>query len=103
MRRPFKRARFINWGCVGPALLALVAAIAMIVGAVSFLHRAHHAAPTPTSALQRTSDGTLTRELARCQALGRKAEDDSHCLSAWAENRRRFFQFAPSSKKTTQP
>ena len=103
MRGPSRRTRLINWGCVGPALVTLLAAIAMIVGAIALLQRAHHAAPSPASTLQQTSDGTLMRELARCQALDRKAEDDSRCLAAWAENRRRFFGIAPSPKKTSHP
>ena len=102
MRGPFKRTRLINWGCVGPALVTLLAAIAIILGAITLLQRAHHAAP-PASTLQHTSDDTLARELARCQSLGRKTEDDSRCLAAWAENRRRFFGLAPSPKKATQP
>lgn len=103
MRASFKNAGFINWGCVGPALLTLAAAIAILVGAIMLLQRAHHRASPPASTLQHTSNVTLARELARCQALGRKAEDNSRCLAAWAENRRRFFGIAPSSKKASHP
>ena len=103
MRPRSRKARYINWGCVGPALLYSAAAIAILVGAITLVHRAHHGAPPPTSTLQRTSGGTLARELARCQALGRKAEDDSRRLAAWAENRRRFFGIATSPEKASHP
>jgi conjugative transfer region protein TrbK len=34
--------------------------------------------------------------MARCQTLGMAAENDAACQSAWAENRRRFFNDSPA-------
>ena len=103
MRRRTLKPRLVNWGCVAPALLYVVIAIALVAGAAIALQRAHHAEPSPASEQQRVSGGTLTRELARCQALGRRAEDDPHCLAVWVENRRRFFGPSSSPKKASQP
>lgn len=99
MRPRTLKPRLVNWGCVAPALLYLAIAIALVVGAAIVLQRAHHAEPSPASKHQRVSGGTLLRELARCQTLGRKAEDDPHCLAVWAENRRRFFGTPSSAQK----
>jgi conjugative transfer region protein TrbK len=50
----------------------------------------------------------LAAELARCQALGMAAENDTACDAAWAENRRRFFTLqpvtgGPASEPSTTP
>ena len=37
----------------------------------------------------------MARELARCRAMGRAARDDAACGAALAEDRRRFFTYAP--------
>jgi conjugative transfer region protein TrbK len=39
------------------------------------------------------SADAVAAELARCQALGDTAGNDTRCLGAWAENRRRFFTY----------
>jgi conjugative transfer region protein TrbK len=81
--------RFINWGCVGPALIYLAVAIGIAAGAITLLRREHHTAPVLN--VIPLQDDALTRQLALCQSLGRKAENDESCTAAWAENRRRFF------------
>lgn len=81
--------RFINWGCVGPLLAYLAVAVGLVAAAI-YLER-HSTRPTPMPSPSMVSGRELMRELARCDALGRRAEDDSDCLAAWRENRRRFF------------
>jgi conjugative transfer region protein TrbK len=39
-----------------------------------------------------TTDDPLTRELARCKALGDGAAQDAACKSAWKESRERFLK-----------
>ena len=39
----------------------------------------------------------LTRELARCRDIGVAGNNDPACKAAWAENRQRFFTYAPSA------
>ena len=85
------RGSFINWGCAGPALIYLSVAMGIVAGAITLAHRAHHIGSTTPTGLSILPDDALTRELVRCQSLGRRAEDDAGCIAAWAENRRRFF------------
>ncbi|MEJ1967034.1 MAG: putative entry exclusion protein TrbK-alt [Rhizomicrobium sp.] len=86
------RARFVNWGCVGPATIYLGVAIGLVAGAITLERRAHHTwAPPPENRLSAMPDDALTRDLIRCNSLGSKAENDQSCIAAWAENRRRFF------------
>ena len=37
----------------------------------------------------------LARELVRCREIGMAADNDPACKAAWAENRQRFFTYAP--------
>jgi conjugative transfer region protein TrbK len=98
----------LNMGCLGRAF-GFVAVAALLVAAI--LHERTDAIRpvlhlrTPASA----PNDPLTRELARCQAIGSTANNDAHCEAAWAENRRRFFTYpslgpaTPSSHATPQP
>ena len=74
---------------VGFALLA-----AAIVAATLHFRRGEPrglAGPAPAST-------PLTEELQRCQAVSAQAEDHAACEAAWAENRRRFFTYGPTSR-----
>ena len=96
MRRPSPKARLINWGCVGPLLAYLAVAAALVAAAIVLDRHSAQLAPAPsTKFIAPVSE--LTDELARCEALGRRAEDDSACLAAWRENRRRFFRGNPQN------
>jgi conjugative transfer region protein TrbK len=79
------------------------ALIAVAIVAVA-LHRRHDAAPAgpPPPAPSMPSD-VLSRELARCQAIGMAAEDDAGCKAAWAENRRRFFAAPTTERASSSP
>ena len=51
----------------------------------------------PTVLAAPAATDLLTHELARCHDIGAAADSDPACKAAWAENRRRFFTYAPSS------
>ena len=51
----------------------------------------------PTILAAPVATDPLARELGRCRDIGVAAENDPACKAAWAENRRRFFTYAPSS------
>ena len=70
--------------------LGLIAVALMLVLAVIHVRRQEKPVWWPVAAPAAANDA-LTRELARCQAIGIAAIDDPGCKSAWVENRRRFF------------
>jgi conjugative transfer region protein TrbK len=77
--------------CIGYAAVAA----AIVTSALDF--RQHDPrAPDLTGNAAASATDRLSRELTHCQALGTAAKDDPACASAWAENRRRFFGYAPS-------
>ena len=51
----------------------------------------------PTVLAAPAASDPLARELARCRDMGIGADSDPACKAAWAENRRHFFTYAPSS------
>ena len=51
----------------------------------------------PTVLAAPVATDPLARELAHCREIGTAADSDPACKAAWAENRRRFFTYAPSS------
>lgn len=77
------------------------AAIALAIVATAFHFR--HDEPGERHPVDRASLAVapsadpLARELVRCRAIGMAATDDAACASAWAENRCRFFTYAPSA------
>lgn len=91
MRIPIAKPRVVNWYFVGPVIGTIVTAIAIVAVLVHFTHHSGRIASPPASAMQRTSSDGLARELAHCQAMGAEAANDTDCIAAWAENRRRFF------------
>jgi conjugative transfer region protein TrbK len=56
----------------------------------------------PTVLAAPVATDPLTRELARCREIGMTADSDPACKAAWAENRQRFFIYAPSSAPTRE-
>jgi conjugative transfer region protein TrbK len=90
------RGRILNVPAIGRAAGCLLVAAAIVAAAVQFHHqRPPHA--LPTSSLTSRPD-PLAAAMARCQMLGMAAENDAACQSAWAENRRRFFNDSPASE-----
>jgi len=85
------RSHLINWGCVGPWLIALVAAIGIIALGLYVVRNGTHPEPMRPAHLPSSSHSELTHELLRCRNLGTRAGADRACLAAWSENRRRFF------------
>ena len=77
--------------------VAVAAAIAAVV---------IHVGRTPINPIDRPGvpavvlTDPLAQELARCRAIGRAGRDDATCEAAWAEDRRRFFTYAPYAAPT---
>jgi conjugative transfer region protein TrbK len=76
---------------VGFALVA----IAMIATALHFRAVSSRSSAQPPAPA--TASDPLAAELKRCQLIAEQAKDDPACEAAWAENRRRFFTYAPAS------
>ena len=73
------------------------AAVAAVIVAAAAHFRQHDLKPRdPSGIAVAPSTDRLARELARCEQLGLPAKDDAACAAAWAENRRRFFTYAPA-------
>jgi conjugative transfer region protein TrbK len=73
-----------------------VAVAALVAAAALHFRGAGPAAPEAKHVSAQQSD-PLAAELSHCQSLGMAAQDDEACTSAWAENRRRFFTYQPTS------
>jgi conjugative transfer region protein TrbK len=91
MRAPPNKPRLIHWPGVLRFLVYVVVAFALIAAAALLPHRARPPVAATRLAAPSRSVNPLMRELARCQNLGAKAEDDLACLKAWSKNRRHFF------------
>jgi len=110
MRTTFINWRGFNWGCLASVLASLAVWVGIVVGVIALHHHARHAPRmVPSVATRARPSDELSRELARCQAIGGRAEDDRDCIAAWRENRRRFFgggavvlRSAPSPAATTE-
>jgi conjugative transfer region protein TrbK len=90
-----------DFGAFGRAL-GLVAVAAIVVATAICIHDEEKPTREPPPVPSAISD-PLTRELARCQAIGMAAEDDTDCKAAWAENRRRFFALPPANASSADP
>ena len=94
------RARPLHLRAIARATGFALVAIAMIAAALLF-----HA-QSPGLGTQRAKAATaadpLASELKRCELIAEQAEDDPACEAAWAENRRRFFTYAPSPGRAAQ-
>ncbi len=95
------RARVLHFSAIARATAFALVAIAMIAAAL------HFHAQSSRVGIQRTKAATagdpLASELKRCQLIAQDAKDDPACEAAWAQNRRRFFTYAPSPGHATQP
>ncbi len=81
----------LTFGCLGLFLGYAAAGTGIVATLVHFAHEANLAGRVG-AILTPDKDG-LARELARCQQMGIGASDDPRCQAAWAENRRRFFDY----------
>ena len=89
------RGRLLNPLAIGRSLGFVLVAIAMVA---TVLHLRRDARPTPSPLSQPwVSADRLAAELTRCRTLALAAKDDARCEAAWAENRRRFFTYAPGA------
>ena len=82
-----------------PMLSCAVAAVAVTAAAaLTAVHLWHLpvASLGPTVLAAPAATHPLVRELARCGEISMAADNDPVCKSAWAENRQRFFTYAPS-------
>ena len=89
------RGRLLNLPAIARALGFVFVAIAVVATALHFRTRSARIDPRPAD-ISTTSD-PLAEELKRCQLIADQAKDDPACEAAWAENRRRFFTYAPAS------
>jgi conjugative transfer region protein TrbK len=81
-------------------LSCAVAAVAVTAAAALTAVQLWHlpvASLGPTVLAAPAATDPLVRELARCRDIGMAADNDPACNAAWAENRQRFFTYAPSS------
>ena len=92
------RGRLLNLPAIARALGFAIVAIAIVAAALHFRTPSARIDPRP-AAISATPD-TLAEELKRCQLIADQARDDSACEAAWAENRRRFFNYAPVAAPT---
>jgi conjugative transfer region protein TrbK len=95
------RARSLHLPAIARATAFALVAIAMIAAVL------HFHAQSSRVGIQRTKAATaadpLAAELKRCELVAEQAKDDPACEAAWAQNRRRFFTYAPSPGRAAQP
>ena len=103
MRAPFITWRVINWYFVVPVIGYVATAIAIVVAVVHIAHHAGRVVVMPVNAVHLSPNDGLTRELAHCQTIGARATNDSTCIAAWAENRRRFFSGSTTAHPAAAP
>jgi conjugative transfer region protein TrbK len=89
------RARLLHLPAIARAVGFALVAIAMIAAALHFRTTTARIAAQPPAPAAETD--TLAAALKRCQVIAEQAKDDPVCEAAWAENRRRFFTYAPRS------
>lgn len=88
------RGRLLNLAAIARAAGFVLVAIAIIAATLHFRE-------TPPRTQQRSEgpaapSDPLSEELKRCQVLAAQAKDDAACEAAWAESRRRFFNYQPA-------
>ena len=98
------RRRPLDIAALGRATGLVLVAAAIVAATVRLDPR--RAVSSPLLTLSAPTGDPLAAELARCQAIGMAAQSDAACVSAWAENRKRFFTYRPAdgaAPKTTPP
>lgn len=84
----------MRWPRLSPPVIFRLVAVVLVVLILiaASLHLRH--APRDVAVLDLGPPGSYdppAAGLARCQALGMKADGDPACAAIWAENRKRFF------------
>jgi conjugative transfer region protein TrbK len=96
------RGHLLDIPAIGRAAGFSLVAVAILATPLHFDRQ--KAEPEPTTARLKPSVDPLAAELARCQSIGIAAQNDAACAAAWAENRRRFFNYrAADSAARTAP
>ena len=95
------RARFLHLPAIARATGVALVAIAVIAAALHFHAQSSRIGAQRAKAA--TAGDPLAAELRRCQLIAEEAKDDPACEAAWAENRRRFFTYAPSPGRAAPP
>jgi conjugative transfer region protein TrbK len=93
--------RLLNLAAITRAAGFVLVAVAIIGATLHFRDAPSHI--QKHSAEPETAPDPLSDELKRCQVLAAQAKDDAACEAAWAENRRRFFTYQPTSKAAAAP
>lgn len=89
----------LDIGMVGRVAGLVAVAAAIVATAVHWRHD-DVGSRAPADATITVPSDPLSRELARCQAIGMAAKDDAACKAAWAENRHRFFTYRASPDRS---
>jgi conjugative transfer region protein TrbK len=89
------RARLPNLWAVARALGFTLVGVAIVAASLHFRGPPSRIETRPADVSE--SPDPLAEELKRCQFIADQAKDDPACEAAWAENRRRFFTYAPAS------
>lgn len=78
-------------GSTSKKLIALILVGVIVAAAAAWMATQDRSAPATSVALESSvASDPLKSEFERCQLLGEAGAHDPACLSAWAENRRRF-------------
>ncbi len=94
------RARLLHLPAIARATAFALVAIAMVATALHF--HAQSSRLHAQGAEATTAADPLAAELKRCELIAEQAKDDPACEAAWAENRRRFFTYAPAPGRAAQ-
>jgi len=92
--------RILNLTAVARTLGFALVAVALVATALHFRAFPARIVEPPFADISLTPD-PLAAELKHCQLIAGEAKDDPACEAAWAENRRRFFTYAPPSTPTS--
>ena len=94
------RARLRHLPAIARVTGFAVVAIAMITAILHFHGQSSRVGAQRAKAAIVTDP--LASELKQCELIAEEAKDDPACEAAWAENRRRFFTYAPSPGRAAQ-
>jgi len=87
------RARLLHLSAIARAAGFALVVIAMIATVLHFHRQSSRVGIQRTKAA--TAGDPLAAELKSCELIAERAKDDPACEAAWAQNRRRFFTYAP--------
>jgi conjugative transfer region protein TrbK len=94
------RLRPVNIAAIARVAGYVAVAAVIAAAALHFWHAGAGAQVATHSPVQQNDP--LAAKLLHCQSIGMAAQDDKACALAWAENRRRFFTYQPTSYPQTE-